>query len=277
MDSVTTSLISGAAGGLAGKIGELGIKWIGDYFGSHGKEAMKKAEINYENFVMRLAKRVDQLESDLPPKEKLKFEEALKSPDTTYLIRSACISASITDNDDRHSILSELISQRMLAGTDDLIALVGQSASDIVNHLSSKHIRILGLLATLHYVKPELPGVLSQLDLEQDIIPSFWSRLELFIKDINYNENDLLHLDAVSSIKFNPQLHSDLIEILSLSDMNLGFKVNSKIFENFSWWEKLKELWEKGYGGIQLTTIGILIGVLYHDSLIGEKTNLNWD
>lgn len=83
MDSVTTSLISGAVGGLAGKIGELGIKWIGDYFGSHGKEAMKKAEINYENFVMRLAKRVDQLESDLPPKEKLKFEEALKSPDTT--------------------------------------------------------------------------------------------------------------------------------------------------------------------------------------------------
>lgn len=59
--------------------------------------------------------------------------------------------------------------------------------------------------------------------------------------------------------------------------MDHGITVSRHTFENLGWWTKLNELWEKGYGGIELTTIGILVGVLYHDSLIGEKTKLNWD
>ncbi len=148
-------IVTGAAGGAAGafvkELTNQGVEWLRSRMGNHSPTVQAQVEENARNFLIRLAARVQRLEEELPADQKEIFDNALGHPSSSLLMQKAIISASITDNDDRHSILAELIAQRLSAEDEDMIALAGAAACDVVNALSSRHIRLLGLMAHVFF------------------------------------------------------------------------------------------------------------------------------
>jgi hypothetical protein len=286
-------LASAAAGAFVGKLTTSGIDWLIQLVGSHSKEVQKQVQENMQNFLVRLAKRVEILESELPTTKRDIFDKALNHPATSLLIQKSFISASITENDDRHEILSELIAQRLTAEADDTIALIGSAACDIICSLSSVHIRILGFFAKLYELIPTDNSVeiteiwltgkitksnkISNQELYDDWLIGWWRSLDLITEGFDkVNAFDLRHLIALSCIVIDPIKNSELSHVIAkpLNKFSSGLKPTMEKFEAESWWPHFKHIWDIGGKFVNLTSTGFLIGILYHDSITKKKTNI---
>jgi hypothetical protein len=111
-----------------------------------------------ENFVTRLAERVERLEREIPADKSEIFKNSLNHPGSALLIKNAIVDSATTDNEDKHELLAELIAQRLAANADDMIALAGAAACSIVDCLSTRQIKILAILTTLKDIRP-LPKI----------------------------------------------------------------------------------------------------------------------
>ncbi|MBL7687126.1 MAG: hypothetical protein JNJ49_03755, partial [Bdellovibrionaceae bacterium] len=142
---IISSAIGGAAGSFVKELSGSGIKWLVELVTAQSPEMQATAKKNMENFVTRLAARVERLEKEVPAEGSGVFQEALRHPSSALLIKTAMVDAAITDNDDKHELLSELIAQRLGAKADDMIALAGAAACGVVNSLSSRQIKVLAV------------------------------------------------------------------------------------------------------------------------------------
>ena len=286
-------LAGAAAGAFVGKLTENGIEWLIQLVGSHSKEVQKQVQKNMQNFLVRLAKRVEILESELPTAEKDIFDKALNHPGTSLLIQKSFVSASTTDNDDRHEILSELIVQRLTAEADDMIALIGSAACDIICSLSSIHIRILGFFAKLYELIPTDNSVeiteiwqtgkitksnkIPNQEIYDDWLIGWWNTLNLITERFDkVTTTDLRHLVALSCVGIDPIRDRELSSVIAkpLNKFSSGLKPTMKKFEAESWWPHFKHIWDIGGRRVYLTSTGLLIGILYHDSITKKKTNI---
>ena len=107
-----------------------------------------------ENFLYRLADRVERLEHEMPVEKHSVIKEAMEHPNTAFLIGSAMKYSAITDSDEHHSLLAELIAQRLGSGGDDMVTLAGTAACGVVNSLSVRQIYFLATLAILLDIRP---------------------------------------------------------------------------------------------------------------------------
>ncbi len=58
--------VAGAGGGLVREIAQKGVEWLISLVGSHSPAVQAKAGANARNFLIRLARRVEALEAELP-------------------------------------------------------------------------------------------------------------------------------------------------------------------------------------------------------------------
>jgi hypothetical protein len=275
MDLVTPFL-AGAAGALVKQLADKGIDWLIQLVGSHSPAVQAQAQINLQNFLYRLAKRVEQLEAELPTAQRGVFEDALSHPGSSLLMQKAMISAAVTENDDRHTILSELIAQRLTAGANDMIALVGTASCDVVNALSSKHIRLLGLIARLFSVRPLHPPEITDQNQYDQYVTSWWGPLDELCKGIEDTNNlDLQHLVGLSCISVSIS-SKNLTALLTLPVKPVEMKPTMAQFEAFSWWQNFHKIWDVGLEHVTPTSVGTLIGILYHDSHLRSRTQIDW-
>lgn len=275
MDLVTP-IGAGAAGALVKQLADKGVDWLIQLVGSHSPAVQEQAQRNAQNFLIRLAKRVEILEAELPAAQRDVFEEALSHPGSSLLMQKALVSAAATENDDRHEILSELIAQRLTAGADDMIALVGSAACDVVSALSSRHIRLLGVIARLFAIRPiNLPKITEQSKYDEFLL-SWWGVLNPLSGGLDKTTGiDLQHLEGLSCIRISigsKDLSKIIASPLSLSEL----KPTMEKFEAMPWWPRLKHAWDIGVKSANLTSIGSLVGTLYHDSELKSRTDIQW-
>lgn len=277
MNELVVPILSGVAGSFITVIAKQGTEWLIELVASQSEAVQKKSLMNTQNFLERLAKRVESLEKELPPDRKEIFVEALGHPGSSLLMRKAFVTAAATENDDRHEILSELIAQRLSAGAEDMIALVGSASCDVVSALSSRQIRLLGVMASLLFLKPiETPRHVDQETYDADLIAYLKPLVKLSDGLEKVTPLDINHLAGLSCV------------VLLNHERNLGVVIASKFGQRSMyptmekvkcelWWPNIKHVWDLGIRFLSLTSTGSLIGTLYYDSETKTRSRLDWE
>jgi len=101
MDPMTQLIVSSAIGGAAGsfikEISSNGVKWLLELVTAQSPEMQAAAKKNMENFVTRLAERVERLEKEIPTDKSEIFKTSLKKPSgiTVIIIPSLRFQCSV--------------------------------------------------------------------------------------------------------------------------------------------------------------------------------------
>lgn len=277
-DVVIPAAISGAAGQFVTQISTNGIKWLRDLLTAQSPEMQEMARKNLENFVVRLAKRVERLEQEIPADKSEIFENALNHPGSALLIKNAMIDSATTDNEDKHEILSELIAQRLSANADDMIALAGAAACSVVNCLSSRQIKLLAILTTIKDIRPLQTGNVIEPATAKLHINNWWSNNinPLLIDGIAISATalDYEHLAAMGCIRISIG-STNLVDIVSRGFFEPEHKFSESEFQDQIWYKSLEAQWS-GLGHSTSTSVGRLIGILHRDAKLKTNTKINW-
>jgi len=284
MDPLTISIIAGAAGGVAGKLIEKswdsGQRWLDTYFRDHQPKAQESAQQNALDFLSELANRVRGIEESVKniPDAKKQIEDALSDPDFSALLHDAMISSARTESTEKHKLLARVVSERLIAGQESLIALAGNLACDAIPHLSPKHLQCLGIMTLVYFTRPaNFPP-----NIPPETLNDFWTdwlsnRLSPLMPIGTMTAIDYAHLVAVSCITYDYVGSRDLKKILStLESGELKWDVD-KFFTDTHIGKELLKLWETGMGHAIPTSAGNLIGTYVNDLLTGRTTIIKWD
>ncbi len=276
---VVTSIIGGAAGSFVKELSGNGMKWLIDLVSAQSPEMQQIAHKNVENFVNRLAARVEQLEKDIEPEKKYIFEEALKHPSSALLIKTALNNSAITDDESKHQLLAELIAQRFSASAEDLISLAGAQAAEVIKSLTGRQIKILAVLATTNLIRPTKQEIVPDLDRSRLNINSWWaSNVNNYFADSDLalaSSFDFEHLSAMGCLRISIG-HSNFDEMMLKGIVeNLDSAVVANDFYEQDWYKNIKKIWPN-MGACTPSSVGTLIGVLSRDSILKTKTIMNW-
>jgi len=194
-------------------------------------------------------------------------------------MQKALISAASTDNDDRHEILSELIAQRLTAEADDLEALSGAAACDVVLALSSMHIRLLGVaVAALHLLPLTTPEGGSALESPES--PDAWwdqNLGPLCTPDLRrVSPMDFRHLAGLACVSVNV-IRNDLLKVFHRPTFWAIANPVLPQMEKYAWWEVFMHVWVAGLQNVTLTSVGTLIGIMYRDRTLNKRTDIRWE
>lgn len=278
MDDLVPVVIAGAAGAFVKELATQGVEWLTQLVGSHSHAVQEQVQRNARNFIVRLAERVQRLEEEFPTDQREIFDAALGHPGSSLLIQKALISASITDRDERHSILSELIAQRLAAEAEDMVALAGGAACDVVSALSARHIRLLGVMAHLFFVNSRPPYQENAQEEYLKDLAIFWNELESLCRPIDFvHWSDLLHLAGLSCIVINRGAARDLELTLTPWNTQDFERPNRALLEQQPWWAQFHRIWVVGLQNVFLTSTGLVIGVLFRDGELKKYTRIEFD
>ncbi len=274
MDLIIPTAV-GAAGNLIAEVGKRGSEWLIEKYRSHNPAVQKQAQTNANNFIYRLAQRVDRLEKELPVSQQSLINQAFEHPGTSLLIQKSLITAAATDNEVRHELLTELIAQRLTADPEDNIALAGSAACEVIGALSSRQIKILGVMARLYDIVPlETPEFTNQDEYDQYLI-SYWSSLSNLSQGLeNMTGFDLRHLEGLSCVRiiFGQTNITNLLK----KPFPSNFSPTIKKFELLEWWSRIQHIMKIGVSQAQLSSVGLLIGVLNNEITFKIKIKINF-
>lgn len=278
LESLTSLIVSSAVGGAAGSfitdVSSKGVKWLIEFVTAQSPEMQASAKKNMENFVVRLSQRVARLEQEMPVEKAEIFGNALNHPGSALLIKKAMVA----DNEEKHVILSELIAQRLTANADDMIALAGGAACAVITSLSSRHIKILSILATVKDIRPLEKPVITNNEQAKKYITQWWQyNLTPLTNDgvVAYaTPLDYEHLAAMGCIRISIA-STDLYTAISSGIVEPKPTVLASELSDQSWHKLLVDQWQ-GIGTATTTSIGRLIGIFYRDSKMNTNTNINW-
>ena len=285
MDPTTALIIAGAVGGAAGKLIEqawgTGKKWLETYFRDHHPTAQKSAQQNALDFLASLANRVHDLEEALAdtPDAKRQIECALSDPDFAAMLKDALIASARTESSEKHKLLARVVSERLTAQPESMVSLAGNLACSAIPHLSSKHLRCLGVMAVVFHIRPT-PFPPPTIPIE--LLPSWWTEwlstvLSPVVPTANPSKIDYEHLVSVSCASLIYLGTRDLKKVLFPPEL-ASFKWDANQFlTETEVGKRLSELWKGGMNRTYPTSAGQLIGTYVVDLLVGMNTTIDWD
>ena len=268
-DPVSLIAIGAAVGGAAGKFTErawdTGAKWLEAYYANHKEKTLEKAQQNSSGFLISLASKIKLLEEQQRISKET-IESAQDHPDFSVLLQKALLASAQTESKEKHEILARLVADRLKVGPESRLAVVTKLACDAIAGLTTKQLNILGLLAQLGFIQNQKQISANDFATQLQICFSPYS-------EINYDQMDVLHLEAVSCVKHISFSGSDLKKMLE--NKNQGV-IDWDSFNSSDFGKHILELWNKpgiGLTGISLTSIGVLIGVYVADLLAKTLTD----
>jgi len=284
MDPLIASAIAGAAGGATGKLIEKawnsGQRWLATYFKDHQPKAQESAEKNALDFLSELANRVHVIEETAKniPDAKKQIEDALADPDFSALLKDTIIASGRTGSSEKHKLLARVVSEKLLAGQESLVALTGNLACDAIPHLSSKHLRCLGVVALVHGIRPySFPPNISP-EKFHDWWTTWLSDSLFPLMPVGKMANiDYAHLMSVSCIIYESIVFTDLKEALSPPKSSALKWDADKFLTEIPIGKELSELWKAGMEHALPTSVGRLIGIYVNDLLTETKTKIKWE
>ena len=277
IDPVTTALIAGIAGSASKKFideaWDSGKGWLDEYFFKYQPEAQEKAKENALDFLVELGNRIQTLEekSEEDSVITLQISSALSDPDFSKLLQNALISSARTSSKDKHQLMADVVSDRLIAKPESLKALVSSMIVDVIPHLSSKHLLLLGLITTVKWrIYPiKIPEIINA---------DFWSNILIesvlpFLPEDNLDQMDIIHLQSVSCI--SRSVGSSNIKKHILPPKEFSIEWDPEVFlKETNVGAQLGQLWADGLKHVFLTSLGGLIGVYVHDRISGSKTDI---
>jgi len=281
MDPVSIAAITGAVGGAAEKFVEkawtLGEKWIAEYFKNHGKEAQEKARENALSFLNEVAESVKVIQDNTKndPVTLEVINTSFKDPDFSAVLQRAIVTSSRTSSEDKHKILARLITERLLAKSEDMISLASSVAVEAISALKAKHLYVLGLSVLVEIIRPiNLPNDLPQTRLNQ-VAREWWLKnlSPLIHKVEDLTDIDIRHLIGVNCIEYESFIGRDLTQILKSGFGEWGVE---KFLSETEEGKKLKGYYDKYLEKMTLTSVGQLIGIYVKDQVTGIRTTINW-
>ncbi len=268
-DPVSLVALAAAVGGLAGKFGEkawdLAEKWLARHFENHVPAAQAAARANSASFVYELATRVGALE-ETHAEIKQRVAEAQSDPHFSLVLQKAILGSAQTDDRRMHALLADLVAARLLADSESTLSLAIGLACGVVPNLTSDQLRLLALLVFLHEIRPR-----DRYAVKQDYHD--WLAVHLrYFDDLEYREIDVRHLVALGCVTFQPASERSLEVLFAMknglvTDEFLDF---GTFFATGSG-STLEIAWNEGLAGVDLTSIGSVIGGKVHDSITGRS------
>lgn len=278
VEPISIILISAAAGGVAGKFVEkawdLGEKWLADYLKGHAPKAQERAQQNALDFLGELAQRVKRLEEQAE-EQRVTIDDSLSDPGFSSLLQKAMISSAETNDKEKHELLARLVSDRLSTQSESPFALSSKLACDALSALNAKQLKMLGMLTTLVSLRPrDFPMP----DVSEEVLDSKFRNwlieiLQIY-EDLTFIDQDLLHLESFSCVKWDPIVSRELNKILALYAQENGFRFDYAAFSATDVGSRTIELWNKGLQHALPTTVGQLIGIYVSDMLSGSTTSL---
>jgi hypothetical protein len=263
-DPLSLIALGAGIGGVAGKVAEkawdTGERWLAAKFGEHSEVARLRARENAAAFMLDLAERLRSLETN----GRLDGGRAAaeqQHPQFSTTLQGALLRAAQTENREKHQLLAELIAQRLVSESESLITLASQMAVDAIALATPRQLRLLALCSFLEEVRPRDPVDDHCLWLDVCLRP---------FEDLWFYKIDAMHLAALSCVLFDQTSQKGL-------DVSLGFKFlrfEDGMFAKSAGYEWLTSLWTEGLAGVQLTSVGSLVGALAYDRLTGAHTGI---
>jgi len=255
-----------------------GEKWVAGYFKDHAPKAIEKAKQNSSGFLVQLSQRVKLLEEGGEQQREL-IEDSLNHPDFSILLQKAMISSAQTEDNQKHELIARLVADRLSKGPETLFALMSQAACEAISKMNTTQMKILGCLATVHFMRPEpLPPT----PIEDKALENWWvkwfSEKLIVYQDLAPAKMDYLHLESLSCIEWSEKATYDYGE-----SVHTPANVNPYAFTRTKLGGKIFQLWygnfrEAGLGSAFPTSTGTLIGIYVSDMLLGTTTALDeWE
>ena len=272
MEPLSLIAISAAVGGATGKFVEKawdsGEKWISTFYKDHQELAQNKATENTKDFLQELAQRIKFLEESMQvSKENINL--AQNHPDFSVLLQKAILASAQTDNNDKHKILAKIVSERLKTDTESILSLGSKMACDAISYLTSNQLMILGLAANLFSIRPNVPLSIRSDDTNtKDSLDIHFIIKLLPYKDIILRRIDLVHLESLSCLKFSPFIMHNKSNLFENGDYVFGLdKIRYPDLR-----ESIVANWNNGLQHIDLTTVGLIIGISVSDILTSKNT-----
>jgi hypothetical protein len=257
-DPISLIALGAAVGGIAGKFGEkaweLAEKWLAKRYEGHLAQAQARARANSASFIHDLAKRLGDQEQKHPEAAE-RMREAESDPQFALVLQTAILGSAQTSDRAKHQLLADLVASRLLTSTETTLALATGLACDAVPHLTASQLRWLALLVFLHEIRPRDPySVKAEYDA--------WLGIHLrYFGDLEYREIDMRHLVALGCVTFDPASERSLEMLLTMKSgvITEEFMKFTEFLEGERGWS-LQFAWNQGLAGVELTSIGSVIG-----------------
>ena len=311
--STPGDLIAAAAiGGVAGEVAKaiyLGTvqPWIDQYFDRYLPAARRAAERNTIDFLATLSLRVQALEGAASQAQMVeRVESALNDPDVAFTFHEAVLSGARTGSRARHELLAQIVAERLRATPNSSKAVASNQAVEVIKHLSTEHLEVLGLLALIHAVRP--PGLIP-LDLASPDEKSDWTdeaqkmaeaqaaayaewyreQRSLYQMPLSATDALFAHLGATGCVLFERSVLRSLTRALwphrrpEVSDRNTPFfaalqrHLGITKYDFIDGSTRFSELWKRGLQHALPTPTGVLIGLAVHSQKCGQDFTQQWE
>jgi len=269
-DPLSLIALGAALGGISGKFSEkaweLAEKWLARRYEDHVASAQITARTNSASFILDLAKKIASLEqSHAEIAERVKTAQS--DPHFSLILQKAILGSAQTSDPTKHRLLADLVSSRLLAITESTFSLAIGLACDAVPNLTSTQLRWLALLVFLHEIRPR-----KKYENKAAYIDWLCVHLRHF-NDLEFRDIDIRHLVALGCVTYDPTSERSLPMLFTMKNgiitdefMTLDTFVDSDTC--FS----LKFSWNEGLAGVDLTSVGSVIGGYVWSTLTGRPS-----
>ncbi len=259
--------VGGAAGRFTEKAWDSSERWLRERFGSHRAAAQKMARENAADFVRELAQRVKKLEKEHGIKRQ-ELDEVASHPQFSALLQRCVLNAAETNEQTKHKLLAGLVANRMQSPAETTLALASELASDAIVRSTHRQLRLMALQAFIEGVTAKRQLKFSAFKL------SLAANLEPF-EDFEFHEIDARHLVAIACATFDPTSQRMLALMLAINARQA--KMIRKIEEILAD-TNVQTQWDYGLAGVELTSVGLIVGALVYDQLTGRDLGPpKWD
>ena len=275
-DPLSLIALGAALGGAASKFTEkawdAGERWLKSFFRDHAPAAKEGARINSARFLVELARRIKVLENSQRVSPSA-IETAQDDPQFSVILQRALLGASQTADAEKHRILAGLVAERLAAHPESTLSSAVKLACDAVAASNSVQLRMLALEVALHEIRPRTP--LPDQDYLKWLTGLLAPILSPYVhEEIEYKEIDVLHLAAIGCVTYDRGSNRVLEWVLSMKNglIKGKFAFNFPSFKKSDLGFYLDHMWTEGLAGVNLTSVGSVIGGLVFDELSGVRT-----
>jgi hypothetical protein len=267
-DPLSLIAAGAAVGGLASKVAEKawdsGERWLREKFGSHAAEAQEQARENAAKFVHQLAVRVAVLEKQREL-DQVKIADAQRHPQFSALLQQTILNAAKTKDDDKLDLLARLVATRLTANAETTFALASDLASDAIARSTRRQLELMALCCFLDEIRPRDP-----IPTAADYHKWLGIHLDPF-RNFEFIELDARHLVAIACASYDRASSRSLPCILQLkAGTRLIEELHGDDFRHIPIIDILQISWDLGLTGVQLTSVGSIVGGLALSQIKGK-------
>lgn len=259
-DPISLVAAGAAVGGLASKVAEKawdsGERWLREKFASHAVEAKEQARENAGNFILQLSVHVSEYENQNTLKQE-KIFDALRQPQFSSLLQQTILNAAKTSEDDKHDLLARLVAARLVSDAETTFSLASDLASDAIARSTRRQLEMMALCCFISEIHPKYP-------LKTAADYHYWLSIQLqCFGNFQFSDKDARHLVAISCASYDPMSTRTLAGALLLkAGHHLVGELYNDDFTHIPIIDVLQISWDFGLGGVQLTSVGSIVGGL---------------